>query len=140
MGARDRTGTSGCQLSLAPGCSGRWNPHADVRAIVPEQGEGDRRAAGVIDVPDSGPRVTRHPDVGDVVGDVPEPWDIRAAVMMGNDGQQLLARLGLGERDRGRWSGALVRRGGWGGCTAHGQCRGHGRRQQHPHRYTVLIA
>jgi hypothetical protein len=67
-----------------------------VRAIVAEQGEGDRRAASVIDVANGGPRVTRHPGVGDVVRDAPEPGDIGAAMVAGNDGQQLPARLGLG--------------------------------------------
>ena len=65
-----------------------------MRAIVPEQGERDRRAASVIDVPDGGPRVARHPDIGDVIRDVPEPWDSGAAVMAGDVGQQLPGRPG----------------------------------------------
>ena len=77
--------------------SGRWDPHADMCAIVPQQGKGDRGDAGVIDVPDGGPRVPGHPRVGDVIRDTPQARDSGPAVMAGNDVQQLPACLELGQ-------------------------------------------
>src|SRR6516164_5418118 len=58
-----------------------WHPHTDPGAIVAEEGQGDSRAAGVVDVPDGIPGFCRHARHGDVVGDDPEGQDIRDALV-----------------------------------------------------------
>jgi hypothetical protein len=66
--------------------SGGWNPHAGLLAIGSQQGEGDRRGAGVAYVAHRCPRVPGHARVDDVIRDAPESRDIGDSTVPGNVG------------------------------------------------------
>src|SRR5262249_19306826 len=87
--------------------SGAWDPHAGPRAVVPEQGEGNRCGTGVVDVSDRRPRVRGKAWGGGMVRDLPQRRDVRDATAAGDVSQQLLARLVPGDLDE-RWRGATT--------------------------------
>jgi MtN3 and saliva related transmembrane protein len=107
--------------------------HPGPAAVVPEQGERDRRDPGVPDVLDGVAGIGGHPRLGDVVRDPPQRRDGRDALVAGDVGEQVLARLGLAER-AGRSRGHLLprmrrgRRRGSGGAARQrgGQAGGQG--------------
>src|SRR5215469_14091585 len=88
--------------ALGRGCgySPLGDPHAGPGAVVAEQGEGYRRDARVIDVPDRGPGICRLPGGADVVRDTPEHGDVRDAPVAGEVVAQFPARFAPAERER----------------------------------------
>jgi hypothetical protein len=106
--------TLGRQARRSPG----WHPHTDPGAIVAEEGQGDSRDAGVVDVPDGIPGFCRHARLGDVIGDDPEGQDIRDALVAGKAAPQLQARFDAGECAERRRGAVLMHR-----CGADPMCR-----------------
>ena len=82
------------------GYSATGDPHTGPGALVAEQGQGDRRNARVVDVPDRGPGVRRHPGGADVVRDAPEHGDVRESLVAGKVVAQFPAGLKPGELER----------------------------------------
>jgi hypothetical protein len=124
----------GAGFTVAAGHSGSWDPHASLRAIGSEQGEGDRRDACVAYVPDGRPHVRGQAGGGDVIGDAPEGRDVRATPVARDVVPQLPARLDPGERGGRRRGDVLVRPWWQGPAAACGQCRCSGRSQERSHR------
>ena len=108
MCAGDIGGLTPARAGVSPGspgqaaeCSAGGDSHTRPGALVAEKGESDRRDARVVDVPDRGPGVRRHPGGGgDVIRDAPERRDVRDPLVAGEVVAELPAGLGPGECER----------------------------------------